>query len=88
MVSPDNMKKSDKVYQIVNNVHVPMNCFLGNTSYANQFVSSGMAQKISSIRPPNNNMVSHKFRAVSSYKSQFGNSEEAHGRNLIASTQE
>ena len=66
-----------------------MNCFLGNTSYGNQFVSSGMAQKMQEIRPPNNNLVSHKFRAVSSYKTQFGgNAEQSVGRVLQEKTQE
>lgn len=72
-------------------VMVPINCFLGNTSYSNQFIEISNPVKMEPIMPANLNRGGQKFKAESMYKAEFNSSyhqQEASGPVLQAKTQE
>jgi hypothetical protein len=63
-------------------VMVPINCFLGNTSYSNQFIEISNPVKMEPIMPANLNRGGQKFKAESMYKAEFNSSyhqQEASG---------
>lgn len=54
-----------------NMVHVPMNCFLGNTSYESNFIECPNPRMMEPIKPANFNQGGHKFKAESMYKVEY-----------------
>ena len=94
--SPGKAERSLKLAILENNregnmVMVPMNCFLGNTSYTNNFIECPNPQMMEPIRPANLNQGGHKFKAESMYKAEFNSTyhqEQASGPVLKAKTQE
>lgn len=58
-------------------MHVPLNCFLANTSYKDKYDQFDNVVKAHPIRPAVGAVGGHKFRGVSAYKHEM-NSESHH----------
>jgi len=68
-------------------VTVPLNCFLGNTSYKDKYDQFDNVMKATPIRPALNAVGGHKFRGVSAYKHEMNSAshhEQASGKVLNA----
>lgn len=68
-----------------NYVQVPVNCFLGNTSYGNQYISPGESKKFGSAKPINAKMIQQKFRGLTTYAHEYASEmkkKQAYGDEL------